>query len=276
MIAWHRPTLRHTILGMAALSFLWTGPAAAGCDRPLVVPLAPVGVSVVADGDKLSGIYPTLLRHISERTGCRFRTYAVPQARLEAMYELGTADVMVPVVRTPHRDRYGRFVPLLGARATLLSVDAKRPPVHDLQELLRRRELRVAVVRGNDYGEAYRAALDELARQGRLYFEADPLRVARLLGEGLADVTLMTPMSLAHAMKEDSRVRALLPRLRIEDMPELPWRDSGAYLSAKSLTPAEQDYLAAQLKESFKAGAVWAEYRRYYPANVVAASQRPR
>jgi polar amino acid transport system substrate-binding protein len=116
----------------------------------------------------------------------------------------------------------------------------------------------------------------ELERQGRLFYETDPLQVARLLDKGIADVTILTPMSLAHEMKEDRRVRHLLERLRIEEMPELPWGYSGAYISTRSLSPQDQRYLAAQLREGFKADAVWAEYRRYYPANVVAASRKPR
>lgn len=248
----------------------------AGCSRPIIVPLAPVGISVIVNEDKLSGIYPEVLRKISARTGCQLKMTAVPQARLEAMFEMGTADLMLPAMGTAHRDRFGEFVPLVGARAMLLSVDAKRPAVADLKALLQRRELRVAVVRGNDYGDEYRTAVAELERQGRLFYETDPLQVARLLDKGIADVTILTPMSLAYEMKEDRRVQHLLERLRIEEMPELPWGYSGAYISTRSLSPQDQRYLAAQLRESFKTDAVWAEYRRYYPANVVAASRRPR
>ena len=55
---------------------------AAGCGRTIVTPLAPVGISVVADGDKLSGIYPAILKKVTASTGCMFKTYVVPQARL--------------------------------------------------------------------------------------------------------------------------------------------------------------------------------------------------
>jgi polar amino acid transport system substrate-binding protein len=263
-------------LAAALVPALCALPVQAGCSRPITVPLAPVGISVIVKDDQLSGIYPTLLRKLGARTGCQLKMTAVPQARLEAMFEMGTADLMLPAMGTAHRDRFGEFVPLVGARAMLLSVDAGRPAVADLKALLLRRELRVAVVRGNDYGEAYRAALAELERQGRLFYETDPLRVARLLDKGMADVTILTPMSLAYEMKADPRVRHLLQRLRIEEMPELPWGYSGAYLSTRSLSPQDRRYLAVQLREDFKTDAVWAEYRRYYPANVVAASRKPR
>jgi len=235
--------------------------AQADCGRTIVAPLAPVGISVVADGDKLSGIYPAILKKVTASTGCVFKTYVVPQARLESMFELGTADIMMPAI---------------GTRAMLLSIDSARPAVRDLAELLQRRELRMVAVRGNDYGEDYQAALAELGRQGRLFLESDPLQVARVLGEGMADVTILTPMSLAHAMMEDGRVRPLMDRLRIEELPELPWRSSGVYLSRKTLSAEQRRYLSLKLKEGFDAAKVWDQYRRYYPANVVAASSRLR
>jgi len=257
---------------MAAALMLCALPAMAGCGRAIITPLAPVGIGVIVDGDKVSGIYPALLKQITARTGCVFKTSVVPQARLESMFELGTADVMIPVVGTPRRDQFGDFLPLASARAMLLSIDSTRPVVRDLAELLQRRELRVIAVRGNDYGEAYQAALAELGRQGRLYLESDPLRVARALGEGMADVTILTPMSLAQAMIGDARVRPLLDRLRIEDMPELPWSHSGVYLSRKTLNAEQRRYLSAQLRQGYDDAKVWEQYRRHYPANVVAAS----
>lgn len=264
------------IAGAAALILCAVQARAAGCGRTIVTPLAPVGISVVAEGDKLSGIYPAILKKVTASTGCMFKTYVVPQARLESMFELGTADIMMPAIGTPRRDQFGDFVPMVGARAMLLSIDSTRPIVHDLAELLKRRELRVVVVRGNDYGEDYQAALAELGRQGRLFMEPDPLQVARILGEGMADVTILTPMSLAHAMMEDARVRPLMDRLRIEELPELPWRSSGVYLSRKTLSAEQRRYLSLKLKEGFDAAKVWDQYRRYYPANVVAASSRLR
>ncbi|NGZ83458.1 substrate-binding periplasmic protein [Duganella aceris] len=261
--------------GFAAVAFCAL-PAAANCGRPIVTPLAPVGIGVIIEGNQVSGIYPALLKQVSARTGCVFKTSVVPQARLESMFELGTADVMVPAVGTPRRDQFGDFVPMASARAMLLSVDADRPAVRDLTELLQRHELRVVAVRGNDYGEAYQAALAELSRQGRLYLEPDPLQVARLLGEGMADVTILTPMSLAQAMIENQRVRPLLDRLRIEELPELPWSHSGIYLSRKTLNAEQRRYLTAQLRKGYDDAKVWEQYRRYYPANVVAASMRLR
>ncbi|HZV64112.1 MAG TPA: hypothetical protein VFG03_04270 [Telluria sp.] len=250
--------------------------APAPCPRPFTVPLAPIGISVVVSGAKVGGIYPRLLDTIRARTGCPFKLSLVPRARLEAMFEAGQADILMPATGTPRRDRYGVFVPMLATRAVLISTDHRRAPVRSLQELLARRELRVALVRGNDYGDNYEAAVKQLAAQGRAFMEVDPLRVARLLHNGLADVTIMTPTSFTAVLKEDARVRDMLGKLRLETLHELPWHESGVYISRTSVSAAERAMLVSQLRAAYQSNAVWEQFKRYYPLEVVAISARPR
>ena len=268
------PTLRRA--GCSAVLALLMRYAHAGCSRAIEVPLAPIGIGVVVDQHGAHGIYPSVLQEISARTGCVFKTSVVPQARLELLFETGRADFLMPSIGTHRRDEFGAFLPLIATRAMLVSLDPKRPAVASLADLLLRRELRVAAVRGNDYGQRYQDTAGELARQGRLLLETDPLHVARLLAKGLADVALITPMSLAAALKEDARLKPLLAKLRMEALPELGWQDSGVYLSLKSLSEPDREFLAAQLREAFKADKVWEQYRRYYPPEVLAASARLR
>lgn len=250
--------------------------AAAGCARPLTVPLAPIGISVVVSGDKVGGIYPGLLDTVSARAGCRFTLSLVPRARLEAMFEAGRADLLMPAVSTPRRDRYGVFVPMLAVRATVISIDGQRAPVRSMPELLARRELRVALVRGFDFGDSYQSLVKQLTAQGRTVMEVDPLRVARLLHSGMADVTVMTPTSFTAVLMENARVRGMLPRLRLEPLDELPWRDSGVYISRTSVNAAERDLLASQLRAANKSNEVWEQFKRYFPPEVIAVGARPR
>ncbi len=246
------------------------------CPRPFTVPLAPIGISVVVSDAKVGGIYPGLLDTIRARTGCPFKLSLVPRARLEAMFETGLADLLMPATSTPRRDRYGVFVPMLATRAVLISADHRRPPVRSLRELLARRELRVALVRGNDYGDNYEAAVKQLTAQGRAYMEVDPLRVARLLRNGMADVTIMTPTSFTAVLKEDARVHDLLGKLRLEPLDELPWHESGVYVSRTSIGAAERAMLLSQLRAAYQANTVWEQFKRNYPPDVIAISARPR
>jgi polar amino acid transport system substrate-binding protein len=256
---------------------LFTAPLAhAGCSRDIVVPVSNTGASVIINGDKISGIYPDILRPLGQKEGCAFNFTSVPRARLELMFETGKADVLVPATRTTARDASGIFVPMMRHRAVLISVAGNHPAITSGQELLERRELRVAVVRGFDYGEAYQALLRELTKQGRLFTEVDPTAVARLLNLGAVDVTMMGPTILAGAISREPRVAGLLDKLRMEPIPELPWQQNGIYVSRKSLSSEDQAALIDLLEKAAKSGVVLEGFQRYHRPEILAESVRPR
>lgn len=247
----------------------------ARCTRDIAVPLSSSGVSVIIDGG-IKGIYPELLHSVGARQHCHFAFSAVPRARQVAMFQAGQADLLLPASRTPARDKLGTFVPMISHRAMLVSIAGNRPAIASAQDLLARRELRVAVVRGFDYGEQYTALIKELGRQGRLYVEVDVLAVARLLHAGSADVSIMGPTLMAAAIQGDTRVRGLQERLRFDAIPELPWSDSGAYISRLSLKPEDQKLLRELLERAAKTNAVMDGYLRYFRPEVLADNVRPR
>lgn len=256
--------------GLLALPLLARG----DCSRPLKVPVAPIGLSVTVEGEVVGGAYPDILRSLGE--GCRFEFSTVPRARLELMFESGQADLLIPASRTPRRDELGLFVPMVRSRPTLISLmDKDRPALRSLDELLRRRELRVVLVRGFDYGEGYQTMARELGAQGRLIQAVDPLEAARMLSMGMADLTVMSPSIIAGAIYNDARYKALLPKLKIESVDELPWGDAGVYLS-KSMSAADRALLRDLLEKSSRSGEVWKTFQRYYPANILVDGLRQR
>ncbi|MYM88841.1 transporter substrate-binding domain-containing protein [Rugamonas sp. FT82W] len=262
--------------GIAALLAAGVAQAWAGdCSRDISVPVSASGASVQIEGTQVGGIYPDLLRGASAKSGCNFVFTVVPRARQVAMFKAGKADLLLPASRTPSRDLAGTFVPMIGHRAMLISVAGPRAPITSASNLLERRELRVAVVRGFDYGEQYTALVNELAKQGRLFTEVDVVAVARLLHAGSADLTIMGPTLMAGAIRRDPRVNGLQDRLRMEPIPELPWNDSGAYVS-RSLPPADQRVLIDMLEKMGKSNQVLEGYRRYFRADVLTDSVRPR
>ncbi|MBA5608672.1 transporter substrate-binding domain-containing protein [Duganella sp. FT3S] len=263
--------------GLACLLGLLAGAASAAgapCSRTISAPVAPTGASVIIEAGNVSGIYPDLLRSIGPRNGCTIVFPIVPRARQVAMFEAGKADMLVPATRTAARDQIGIFVPMMGHRATLISLASDRPPITSAKELLERRELRVAVVRGFDHGEQYTALVKELARQGRLFTEVDVSAVARLLNMGAVDMTIMGPTILAGAIAHEPRVSGMLDKLRLEPIPELPWGQSGAYISRLSLTPEDQQALRELLEQAAKSGAVMEGFKRYHRPDILAASVR--
>ena len=259
---------------MSAL--LLAAPAGAQCSREIAVPVAPIGVSIVINGGAVSGIYPDVLRAASQKLGCQLAFSGVPRARQEVLFEMGKADLLVPATRTPARDQIGTFIPLIGHRATLISVAGPRPVLGSAQELLERHELRVAVVRGFDYGEHYQALIKELAKQGRLFQEVDTAAVARLMHAGTIDLTIMGPTTLAGAVMRDARLAGMLDKLRIEPIPELPWSVSGVTHRRRSLKPEDQATMLDMLERIARSNAVMEGFQRVHRPDVLAESVRPR
>lgn len=267
---WRRRVLLSIGLAGAAFAAL---PVRADCSRVLQVPVAPIGMSVIVGAEGVSGVYPDALRAVP---GCSFVFTAVPRARLEALFESGRADVLMPASRTARRDDIGFFVPLVYSRATLISLNAERAALRSLQELRERRELRVALVRGFDYGAAYQDLLKDLRLQGRLALEVDAVSVARMLNAGLADLTIMAPSIFIGALHADARVKPMLERLRYEPVEELPWSDSGIYISKRAVSEADRDLLREALDRAARSGAIWRAFQRYYPPGSLTDSIRPR
>lgn len=266
------------VFGLTALFTLAQGASElslAACSRLIETPLAAVGLSVTVDGRLPGGVYPELLRGIAKE-GCDFAFSVVPRARQEAMFEAGKADLLIPASRSSRRDQFGLFVPLIFARATLISLRSERPAISSLDELLARKDLRVALVRGFDYGDAYRSLVTELREQRRLSLEVDALAVARSLSSGMSDLTIMAPSILVGAISAEPRYQGLLERLRYEPVEELPWSDSGAYLSRTSLSESDREALRELLERSARTGAVWKAFQRNYPAGSLNGSIRPR
>jgi polar amino acid transport system substrate-binding protein len=268
-----RPSLLLPALLAAALQL--PAPAQAGCSRVIKVPAAPTGHAVTFKHDEEGGLFPEMLKVISAKTGCQFKWSVVPRIRLEAMFEAGSADLLVAVTQLDRRDKHGVFVPVVESRPTLISIASNRPPIHNFAQLLAQRELRVALVRGYDYGAEYRELMKTLAAQGRLYMEPDSLSIGRLMAGGMADVTIMPASSFIGALKDDRRVDGLAERLRTEPLDELPWIKAGVYLSKKSLTKADRDLLENALLASVKSGAWWTTFRKYFPPSTLGEHARP-
>lgn len=260
---------------ISTLCALATSAAQAGCSRPMNVPVSATGLSVIIADNKITGIYPELLRALTKE-GCEFILVPVPRARQELLFETGKADLLVPAVKTPRRDEHGIFVPLTRSRATVISQDTRRPPFKSMYDLIERKDVRVVLVRGFDYGVAYQEMIEVLQRQNRLVLESDPLAVARVLKANPGEVTIMAPVILVGAMQNDARVSDMVDKLRFDPIAELPWGDNGLYISKNSLSQEDSATLLALLNRPTVASTLWKSFQTYYPASVLKESIRPR
>jgi polar amino acid transport system substrate-binding protein len=239
-----------------------------------MAPSAPLGLSVIVRGNEVSGIFPEFLNQVGAGIGCSFIWSSAPRARLEVLFETGGADILMPATASVKRGQAGTFVPTFETRAFLVSIASKRAPVENMAQLVQRRELRVVLVRGFDYGPDYQNMAAELTRQGRLRLESHPAAAARLLHEGLSDVAILTPIMVHGAIKTDARLARMEGRVRFETLPELPWHRSGIYLSNK-LPPADLALLEQGILAAAAKGALFQAYKNTYPAHVIALGTRP-
>ncbi|WP_162254513.1 ABC transporter substrate-binding protein [Pelomonas sp. Root1444] len=250
------------------------GATQAGCSRIIEAPMAPVGLSVSFDGERSSGIYPTLLNELGAAIGCEFRIQRMPRARVQKMFESGQADVLVPASASPGRDADGEFVPLVQVRASLITLSpGKAPP--SLAELLALRHYKLAVVRGFTFGTAYDQAIATLRAQRRLVEEPDAAGVARALRQGLAQASVMTANIFIGTLTKDADFAPLIKQVRVEALEELGWSESGLYLSRHSLTDTDRRALRTALTQSARSGRVWQLFNDSYPPGSLAGSIRP-
>ncbi len=248
---------------LAALC-VWASHASAGCPRALQVPVSSTGLSVILGAKEVSGIYPDFLRTVTDKEHCKFVFTAMPRARQELLFATGRADLLIPASRTPRRDAYGTFVPLIRSRAVLISLDQHHAPFMSMQDLATRPDVRVVLVRGFDYGTPYQELIQTLSQQNRLVLEADAASAARLLKANPSYVTIMASTILLGVLPEDPRLAGLAERLRFDAADDLPWTESGAYVSNTSLQPDEAIQVAQMLRRQAETGSVWKSFQTYY------------
>ena len=245
----------------------------AGCSRVIQVPVAAVGLTLVVNGEKISGLYADALQEIKNES-CQLKFIAVPRARLEAMFGTGSADLLFPSNKTAHRDDLGVFVPLFKNRASLISISSNQLNIKTSQDLLARKEIRVVLVRGYDYGPAYQNLVAELSKQGRVYLDSDVISVARILKTSDKYLTIMAPNTFLGAIHGDARVQDLLGKLSFTPIDELPWSDTGIYISKKSLNEGDRIKLQTALQRYAKSGAILKKFQHYFPADALKESLR--
>ncbi|HEY0956320.1 MAG TPA: transporter substrate-binding domain-containing protein [Roseateles sp.] len=259
----------------AACMLAATATAEAGCSRTIEVPMAPVGLSVSFDGDRSGGIYPTLLREIGVAAGCEFQIQRVPRARLQRMFESGQADLLLPASASPSREGDGEFVPLVQVRASLVTLTHEGPVPRSLAELIAQPGLKLAVVRGFNFGPAYEGAVAALRRQKRLVEESNVAGVARALRQGLAQGTVMTASIFIGTLLGETELAPLVKQMRVEPLDELGWSESGVYLSRHTLNEADRRHLRQLFTQMARSGRVWQLLNDGHPPGSLGSSIRP-
>lgn len=245
---------------------LW---ACAACSRDIIVPVAPTGYSVIIAGDTVSGAFPDMLRELGEKMGCKFLFPVVPRARLASMFlQSGEADLMLPASRSAERDQLAIFVPMMTLKMALISLKQKQVRPASVGELLARRQWNGIVVRSYVFGDEYNALVRGLDAQNRIFYANSLATVARMLQVGRGDFTIVAPSVFLTSLSEDPALASLRDKLEYTTLDGLPPTESGAYISKRSLSAADQGELYALLERARK-GVLWKSFQKYYPADLL-------
>lgn len=250
--------------------------ARADCSRPIQVPVAVSGFSVIAKGERYTGLMPEFLSLIEAKTNCRFVYYYVPKSRQEYLFESGKADLLIATIKTERREKFGYFVPLIQLRASLIATEKQSLSIQSAKDLIAHNSLRLVIVRGYDYGPVYQNIVEEMKRLGRLTIEPDPISVGRTMQGNSNYVTIMAPTLFVGVVETEALLKSLHGKLRFHKLDEMPWSESGIYISKSALSTDDLVYLKAQLEKYAMTDAVWKLYSTYYPSDVVKLGLRPR
>ena len=259
------PSTVHATVCLAALLAALGGHAhagaAPGCKRTIVVASSQVGRAMTIGPDNtVRGAVKDFLDLVSRRTGCTFSYVPVARSQAWIMVEWGRADIMPAAVQNHARDQFAQFIPTHQVRPMLLTLDRNLPAIATTTELLQA-GLRVGVVRGYDFGPAYRALVDGLQRQGRLQAAADPHAIASLLRNGRIQAALLPPAAFADA----GEAQQLARRLQWRELGDLPRVPIGFYLSTTVLDDADRAILHEAIRQAVAGDAYARAMRQHYP-----------
>lgn len=258
------------LAGLLPLVSAW-----AACSRPIDVPVADGGLIVSVDKQQVGGVYPELLRELGARIGCTFVFHPVPRARQEMLFMARRSDLFMPAQRTDRRDPFGQHVALLQVRPVLMALRPLPASLHQRSDLVEHAELRLAVLRGVDYGARYRELLEQLRERKRLVTEADAAGLVRALRTGVADAVLINPERLRAEL--DTPEAGSTEAWQVRPLDDLSWQNTGLYLSLERLPEADRQLLAQALGDLQFHQRLWQSLLRAHPASntLLQAGYRP-
>lgn len=225
--------VRLSLLLSMGLALAWAGPARAGCERTLVVPVSDMG-PLVRVSDSVSGAFPDYLRAIGERAGCSFQFVPTPRRRAERlMFETQAVDVFLPATQSARRDRDFVFVPLFRQSLGVAVKQGQDTAVPDtLEALLLKPHLRAAFVRGVFLGPDYEHFVNALVSARRADMVGDWATLGRMLRAGRIGFSIV-PLPVAQGSFDDGQPLVPSQAISLRPLRNTEPIISGLYLSKR-------------------------------------------
>lgn len=242
----------------AALALLAAGAAAtasAACSRDIAVGISDLGYGAYFQKGQWRGIVPEMMAELSLRSGCLLRLKPRPRARVLLEWEQGQLDVITSTMQGDDRDRIGHFMPYAVTEPDLVVIGPNVPTT--LDELRRRPELKVGIVRGVRLGRVLNGAVTEMLASRRAEYSPDFDNIAAKLSAGRLQAALIP--SVIHAkMRRDN----MLPVNAVTvHLPEVPSEPIGLYVN-RNVPPQDVQLLQRHLDAMRREGWVKAAYAR--------------
>jgi len=240
------------------------GAAQAKCSRPIVVPVSQIGKVVIINSatDEVSGVYHELLRERGSAIGCKFLFPIMPRVRAEAAVRDGTGDMLVASPKSPQRDAWGDYVPMIGSEWVLISMRSDPPPA-SVEELLARPGIRLNEVRSYNFGPAYMAMMRNLERLDKVEYVPDPQTIVRKMAAGRVDYAYMPSNTFVGALDELGLRATLGRKIHYSHLSGIPISTSGVYVSRRLLA-GDAAQVNALLEQLSRENAVFARTRKYF------------
>lgn len=245
-------------LARAALALLLAlagAGAQAICARDLHVGISDLGYGAFLQDGQWRGIVPEMMAELTLRTGCRLKLAPRPRARVLLEFEQGELDIITSTMQGDDRDRIGHFMPYAYTESDLIVVSTSPP--RSLDELRRRPELKVGVVRGVRLGKVLNDAVAAMLETRQAEYSPDFDNIAAKLSAGRLQAALI-PSVIHSKMRHDGVMPA---RAVTVNLPEAPSEPIGLYVR-KSVPPAEVQLLQRHLDAMRREGWVVAAYAR--------------
>ncbi len=238
------------------------GCANAACSRPITIAISGQGSDIVIEENRaVTGAMADVLEAVTRRSGCTFDYVFVPRVRAISMFMAGEVDVLPAAVQTAERDQAGVFVTYSSAQVAAIGLRTRLAQIGQPDQALGGSYL-VNVVRGHDYGPAFKALLTQLRAQRRLEEVVDPLTAARKLAIGRADLILIAP----GAFSEAAARAGIDNSLQAVPITAIPSFLAGIYLSRSALSTLDRDQLVAAMSDPAVKQRYWqAMSKRLHP-----------
>lgn len=254
---------------LVALGFGLLGPAVQAqapapgpdCSRPFSLALHDHGLLYSAATG--SGIDKDIADEMARRSGCRFLVSLMPRARIWQLIESGALDFSLSGISNPQREQFASFAWCFRNRyQLLLRRDARAASLEDVE---RRAELKLGVIRGFRYSDSANRLVDRLAEQQRLVQANGLSALFDALRAGQIQAMIIEPFDLPTL--ESARIRELTQVLEFGDAP-VP---HGLIMSRASLSEAEQGRWRALIQGMRADGSLLRIFEKYFKPEMARA-----